>query len=136
MMTGVRTFAAVLAAFAFTATALSARAEAPRAPVDGPNDYFSSAAAAPDQNRWGPQPTHKMFQWDEKGHWGLRLDLSQPVGRDMELRDIQAGAFFHVTPSLRVGGAVALGDSTVPDRTVVLPQGPAPRVQLETNFKF
>ena len=135
-MSGLRTFATVLSALALSATALAARAEGPRATTDGPTDYFSSASTMPDQNRWGPQPTHKLFQWDEKGHWGLKLDLSQPIGRDMQLRDIKAGAYFHVTPSLRLGASAALGDNAQFDRTVALPQGPGPRVQLETNFKF
>jgi hypothetical protein len=135
-MNGKRTFAAVISVLALSATALTARAETPRSNVDSLNDYFTNTAAVPDQGRWGPQPTHKMFQWDQKGHWGLKLDLSQPIGRDIQLRDIQAGAYFHVTPSLRVGASAALGDNAQFDRTVALPQGPAPRVQLETNFKF
>ena len=41
----------------------------------------------------GPQAVHKSLQWDPKGRWGLKLDMNQPVGRDMQLRDVQAGAF-------------------------------------------
>ena len=68
----------------------------------------------------------------------LRLDMSQPVGRDMQLNDVQAGAYFRLTPTLRVGGAVALGDTPIaPDQRLNLPQqSQAPRVKLETNFKF
>jgi hypothetical protein len=83
------------------------------------------------------QPTQKSLFWDQKGHWGLKLDLSQPVGRDMQLRDVQAGAYFHITPSIRVGGAVSLGDSAAQDRTAPpQQQTQAPRVKLETSFKF
>ena len=85
---------------------------------------------------WGPQPSHHFFQWDQKGRWSLRLDMAQPVGRDMQMRDVQAGAYYHVTPSLRVGGAVTFGEApSQPDRTD-LPQNQAPRVKLETSFKF
>ncbi|MDR3510029.1 MAG: hypothetical protein P4L73_00205 [Caulobacteraceae bacterium] len=85
---------------------------------------------------WGPQPAHRSFFWDQKGRWSLKLDLSEPVGRGMQARDVQAGAYYHVTPSLRVGGAVSLGDApSQPDRTD-LPQNQAPRVKLETSFKF
>jgi hypothetical protein len=82
------------------------------------------------------QSVHKTLQWDDKGRWSLKLDMNEPAGRGIQLRDIQAGAYYHVTPSLKVGGAVSLGDNLVqPDRTN-LPQNQAPRVRLETSFKF
>ena len=73
-----------------------------------------------------------------KGRWGLKLDLDQPVDRDMKLEDIRAGAFFKLTPSLRVGGAVSLGETD--PRFLTRKNQPiqevAPRVRLETAFKF
>ena len=57
-------------------------------------------------------PSH-LFQWDQKGRWSLRLDMSQPFGRDMQMRDVQAGAYYRVTPSLRVGGGGHLRRSAV-----------------------
>jgi len=121
--------------------AASARAQSiqvAHAPLNLNSDAFSNFNAAPEPNHWNQQPAQKSLFWDQKGHWGLKLDLSQPVGRDMELRDVQAGAYFHITPSIRVGGAVALGDSSTFDRTTILPQQnqQGPRVKLETSFKF
>lgn len=84
----------------------------------------------------GFQPTHHSFFWDQKGRWSLKLDLSEPVGRGMQARDVQAGAYYHVTPSLRVGGAVSLGETPSQDGRTDLPQNQAPRVKLETSFKF
>jgi len=82
------------------------------------------------------QPEHKTLQWNDKGRWTLKLDMSEPAGRNMQLRDVQAGAYYHLTPSLRVGGAVTFGDESLqPDHTT-LPQTQAPRVKLETSFKF
>jgi hypothetical protein len=69
-----------------------------------------------------------------KGRWGVTLGLEQQAERGVELKDVQAGAYFRVTPSLRVGGAVALGDDD--SYRKVEPKGPAPRVRLETAFKF
>lgn len=82
------------------------------------------------------QPTHRLFSWDQKGRWSLRFDMSQPFGRDMQMRDVQAGAYYHVTPSLRVGGAVSFGEAPSQPNRTDLPQDQAPRVKLETNFKF
>jgi hypothetical protein len=98
-------------------------------------------ASLADRNQWGPQATHKSFEWDSaKSRWGLKLDLDQPVqpsARDMDLNNVQAGAYYKLTPSLRVGGVVSLGDSsTSVPRTDIAPQAATPRVRLETAFKF
>jgi hypothetical protein len=73
-----------------------------------------------------------------KGRWGVKLDMDQPVERDMQLEDVRAGAFFKVTPSLRVGGAVSLGDQSAGSmaRKAQPLQEATPRVRLETAFKF
>jgi hypothetical protein len=87
---------------------------------------------------FSPQGGKKTLQWDaSKGRWGLKLDLDQPVGRELELKDVEAGAYFKVTPSIRVGGAVALGDfNPALAARKAQPAEPAPRVRLETAFKF
>jgi hypothetical protein len=98
------------------------------------NDFTNPPQAVP----FSPQGPKKSLQWDaKKGKWGLKLDLDQPVNRDLELKDVQAGAYFSVTPSIRVGGAVALGDQNpaLAARKNEI-QEPAPRVKLETAFKF
>jgi len=133
-MAKARAYAAAFGALAVLATAASARAEQPLSlTVSETADIFGQHT--PDQNRWGPQATQKSFQFDQK-RWGLHLDMNEPVGREMQLRDIQAGAFFKLTPSLRVGGAFAFADQPAqPDRTS-LPTTQTPRVRLETTFKF
>jgi len=80
----------------------------------------------------------KSLKWDaRRGRWGVTLNLDQPSTRDAQLNDIQAGAYFRVTPSLRIGGAVALGEQPVsPAYRKTEPTESAPRVRLETAFKF
>jgi hypothetical protein len=136
-MTVAREFAITAAVAALLATAGTAHAQSSHPMINISSDVFSSFSSAAEQNHWNPQPAEKSLFWDQKGHWGLKLDLGQPIGRDMQLRDVQAGAYFHITPSIRVGGAVALGDNGGFDRTTVLPQQTqGPRVKLETSFKF
>ncbi len=79
----------------------------------------------------------KSLQWDASGHWTLNLDMDQPVGREMDWKDVSAGAYFHITPSMRIGGSVGLGDK-FSDPQRILPEDTinAPRVHLETKFKF
>jgi len=84
-----------------------------------------------------PQGTAKSLKWDtRKGRWGVTLNLDQPSERDMNPNDVQAGAYFRVTPSLRVGGAVALGEEEAPAYKKTQPTEGAPRVRLESTFKF
>jgi len=79
----------------------------------------------------------KSLMWGAgKGRWGVSLNVDQRGERDTQLNDVQAGAYFRVTPSLRVGGAVALGEKELPAYKKTEPQDSAPRVRLETAFKF
>ena len=101
-----------------------------------------AAVTLTDRNQWGPQSVHKSFQWDAgKGRWGVKLDFDQPSSGSVAWQDVKAGAYFNVTPSISVGGAVQMRDpSTLSNQAN--PQGPvnvppsAPRVRLETQFKF
>jgi hypothetical protein len=80
----------------------------------------------------------KILKWDaRKGRWGLTLNLEQPDVRPATANDVQAGAYYKLTPSVRVGGAVALGDQRLQPglRKPGLDDG-QPRVRLETTFKF
>lgn len=84
---------------------------------------------------WVAPTPQKQLQWDSKGRWGLRLDMNQPTNRRSDWKDVQAGAYFRITPSVQVGGSVGLGDRLAqPNR--LTPQDAAPRVHLETAFRF
>ena len=112
-------------AYAETAKPRAATAQAAAEAFTVRGDFNAQAAAA--------QP-NKILQWDtKKGRWGLKLDLGS---RDAQWKDVEAGAFFRVTPSLRVGGAVGLETTT--DTPVRKRDGEdaAPKVRLETAFKF
>lgn len=91
-----------------------------------------------DRNQWAPQAVHKTFEWDAaKSRWGLKFDVQQQPGIATDWKNVQAGAYFKVTPTLRVGAGVALGEGGA--NTANLPAAqvaPPPRVQLETNLKF
>ena len=74
-----------------------------------------------------------------KGRWGLKLDLDQPVSGAVRLEDVRAGAYFKLSPNVRVGGAVSLGqqlDGQALARKAQPLQQAVPRVRLETAFKF
>ena len=83
-------------------------------------------------------PQAPVTKWDAaKGKWGVTLNLQQPDTRASNWNDIQAGAYYRITPSLRVGGAFALGDQQpLPGPKPATPEGGQPRVQLEGKFKF
>ena len=77
--------------------------------------------------------------WDaRKGRWGMTFNVESPQTRETEWTDVKAGAYYRVSPSLRIGGAVSMGDQAAQPEAFrkVAPQQPAPRVRLETAFKF
>ena len=129
-MTGAaRTIAGGMAALWLAAGASSVRAET-TVVSQNPNAFPSPAA---------PGAPHKSLQLDANGSWTLRLDMEQPAGGPSAptgWKDVQAGAYFHITPSLRIGGSVGLGDRQA-DVQRILPQDTTgPRVNVETKFKF
>ena len=86
--------------------------------------------------QFGPQTGRRTLVWDaKKGRWGLMLDITPRAGIDAQARDVEAGAFFRVTPQLRVGSAVGVGPQLAPVRKPG-DNEEAPRVRLETAFKF
>ncbi len=115
---------AVLAASAGVAQAADAKAK----PLDFTVRTDASAIS----------PQAPVTKWDAaKGKWGVTLNLQQPDTRASNWNDIQAGAYYRITPSLRVGGAFAFGDQQpLPGPKPASPETGQPRVQLEGKFKF
>lgn len=111
--------------------ASTAYAQSPATVVQGKSADFSVRSENSAVSQGG-----KTLRWERKGRWGVSLNLDQRDERGTQLNDVQAGAFFRVTPSLRVGGAVALGEEETPTFKKTEPRDSAPRVRLETAFKF
>ena len=82
----------------------------------------------------------KIYQFDLKGKWGLKFDVNQPESRPSGFNDVDAGAFYKLSPSLRVGGTVGFGEKSEafkPEPNSAAQATSAhPRVRLETTFKF
>ena len=119
------------AASAPKASARRAAAATPAAAAK-PLDFTVHAESSP------AIPGVQTLKWDAaKGRWGVTFNLQQPDTRQTTLNDIQAGAYYKITPALRVGGAVAFGEPQVlPGVKSTVPDPSQPRVQLETKFKF
>lgn len=89
----------------------------------------------PTQPSLVPQP-HRTIELDSKGRWGLRLDMEQPTSRPAGWQDVQAGAYVSLTSRVRVGGSVGFGDKFDTPQRITPQDAAAPRVRLETQFKF
>lgn len=77
------------------------------------------------------------LRFTERGRWGLDLNLNQPVSRERNLGDVEAGAYYRVNPRLRVGAAAGLAEPDVdPARQRDPDQRAAPRFRLESIFRF
>lgn len=117
-----------------TADAASAQAAAAsgraRAPAVTLTDAQAARAAA-------AQPGSSRLRFTERGRWGLDLNLSQPVGRESNLGDVEAGAYYRVNPRLRVGAAAGLAEpESDPARAAQTDRRAAPRFRLESIFRF
>ncbi len=120
------------AAFSAMGVALSllgAASMAHAAPAD-----FTGASDTPTNPFSVPVP-RKTYQFDSKGQWGVKLDLEEPPNRQTELKDVTAGAYFHISPRIKLGGSVGLGDKFSQPQQLT-PEDTGPRVHLETKFQF
>lgn len=95
---------------------------------------LSEAAAA---QRSNPAPQRRGLRWNENGRWGLNFNLNQPVGRETEWGDVEAGAYYRLNPRLSVGAAAGLGrPEQDPARAPETDRRAQPRIRLESIFKF
>ena len=86
-----------------------------------------------------PKPQSKVYSFNLKGKWGVKLDVNQPETSPSGLNDIDAGAFYKLSPSLRVGGTLGFGEKTTalqPQASQLQNDKTHPRVRVETTFKF
>ena len=79
----------------------------------------------------------RSLRWIDGGRWGLDFNLSQPVGREADWGDVEAGAYYRVSPRLRLGASAGLSTPrTDPARAPETDGRAQPRVRLESIFKF
>jgi hypothetical protein len=125
-------FAGMLGAMALVTVAGEASAQtSTRAPAV----TLSEAAAA---QRSQQQPAQRRgLRWNDNGRWGLNFNMNQPTGRETQWGDVEAGAFYSVTPRLSVGAAAGLGRAEQdPARAPETDRRSQPRVRLESIFRF
>ncbi len=110
----------------------AAQAADPRTGTTKPIDFSVQADTSPITTG------NQSIKWDAaKGRFGVTLNVQQPDMRQTTLNDIQAGAYYKITPNLRIGGAFAFGEQPIqPGPKPNTPDTSQPRVQLETKFKF
>ena len=96
-----------------------------------------SLSEAQSTQRNAPQPQRRGLRLNDNGRWGLDFNLNQPVGRETDWGDVEAGAYYRLNDRLRVGAAAAVGAPEADPARAPETNGRAqPRVRLETIFKF
>lgn len=122
--------AGLVGGLALMAMADVAAAQAARSPALSLTEAQAARAAA-------AQSGSSRLRFTERGRWGLDLNLNQPVGRDNNLGDVEAGAYYRVNPRLRVGAAAGLAEpESDPARAPQTDGRSAPRFRLESIFRF
>ena len=121
-------FLAVMMATAAMASSTSALAQSTS------TVSLSEAQAA---QRNAPAPQRRGMRLNDRGRWGLDFNLNQPVGRETDWGDVEAGAYYRLNDRLRVGAAAAVSTPEADPARAPETNGRAqPRVRLETIFKF
>ena len=129
-MANIKLAVAVLGAVSVLASANLAHAQGARS---GPAVADLNAR---DSYQLNQSQQSKVVELDGKSHWGLKLELKQPVTRDMQLKDVEAGAYYKLTPSIRLGGAVGVTDAK-PATPEASANGPVtPRAKIGASLKF
>jgi hypothetical protein len=124
--------AATVSILAVAGTAHDASAQTRRAPAVSLTEATQTPHAT-------ATPQRRGLRWNDSGRWGLNFNLNQPVGRETDWGDVEAGAYYRLSPRLRVGAAANLASPEVdPARAPesAADRRAAPRVRLETIFKF
>ncbi len=97
---------------------------------------LAEASSAAQRSSATPTP-RRSLRWNENGRWGLDFNLNQPVGRDAEWGDVEAGAYYRLSPRLRVGASAGLAPPEQdPARAAETDRRAQPRVRLESIFRF
>lgn len=85
----------------------------------------------------------RVYAFNLKGKWGVKFDVNQPETSPSGMNDVDAGAFYKLSPSVRVAGTLGFGEKTndafrADPATTAAQQATKnqPRVRLETTFKF
>ncbi len=125
--------AGLLGALALVTVAGQASAQS-AARSRAPAVSLSEASAA----QRSQQPTQRRgLRWNENGRWGLNFNMNQPTGRETQWGDVEAGAYYSVTPRLSVGAAAGLGTADQdPARAPETDRRSQPRIRLESIFRF
>jgi hypothetical protein len=122
--------AAGLAMLAMADAASAQAADRSRAPALTLSEANAARAAA-------PQSSQSRLRFTERGRWGIDFNLSQPVGREQDLGDVEAGAYYRINPRLRVGASAGLATPEAdPARAPETDRRAAPRFRLESIFRF
>lgn len=97
---------------------------------------FSSTPTSQPQDPMSPAGVRKTLQWDNKtGRWGLSLDGELTASRESKVKEAELGAYYRVTPSLRVGGALGVINTPNPKTPVDSDPNQA-RMRVVTALKF
>ena len=125
-LTGLGVAAAALGALVLAAGAGSAQAQ--NHPVISAGEAERAAQLS---------PTRRAMRVDRSGRWSVDFSLDPSTRNAAQVGDVGAGAYYRVSPRLRVGASAGLTETpTDPVRSAQGERDAAPRVRLESTFRF
>lgn len=120
--------AAAAAALAVVAVADLAHAQTPGRSVVSAGEASRAAQLS---------PARRAMRLDRSGRWSVDFSLDPSLEDPARLGDVGAGAYYRVSPRLRVGASAGLVEGPAdPARPAQAERNAAPRVRLESTFRF
>lgn len=131
-----RVFGIIAALVSLMALTTVAGEAAAQSRTHTPTVSLSDAAASQRSGATNTTP-RRGLRWNQNGRWGLDFNMNQPVGREAQWGDVEAGAYYRLNPRLSVGAAAGLGSPEAdPARAPETDRRAQPRIRLESIFKF
>jgi hypothetical protein len=127
-VTGAVTAAALALTCALLIGASPAAAQSTSRPLVSANEAARAAQIT---------PSRRALRVDRSGRWSVDFSLTPSVSNPEQVGDVGAGAFYRVSPRLRVGASAGLVEGPVdPARPAQQGRNAQPRVRLESTFRF
>ncbi|HEV2082346.1 MAG TPA: hypothetical protein VGR32_07810 [Brevundimonas sp.] len=120
--------AAAVCALLLAGAAGTAAAQTAQRPVVSAGEASRAAQLA---------PARRGLRVDRSGRWSVDFSLDPSLSDPARVGDVGAGAYYRVNPRLRVGASAGLVEGPEnPGRPVQNTRDAAPRVRLESTFRF
>ncbi len=108
-------------------------------PIKWFENFATSEVSTPEKDLLTPDLETDKFAltWNGSGRWGLTLDVTRrSENQILPQEEIQAGAYYQITPRFRFGGGISIGGKELSDASRWTSDEAETGVRIESAFTF